>query len=94
MNILDRFSKHLKNVLSRSIHLATELKNPEADLLHFLFALTTETGSVSAEILHRFKVDDKTLQQFFQLSAFTSTHVIIAALSDTEYPTTKDSDSS
>lgn len=43
--------------------MATELKNPEVEPAHFLYCLATESGSVAAEILRRFKIDPKTLEQ-------------------------------
>ena len=63
MNIIDRFSTHLKEVLTRSIHLATELKNPEVFPLHFLYTMHTQKGAVAAEILRRFNIDQKILEQ-------------------------------
>lgn len=63
MNLLDRFSTHLKDVLARAIQLAAELKNHEVVPIHLFFALINEKGSVATEILNRFKVSPKTLEQ-------------------------------
>lgn len=63
MNILERFSSHLRNVLARALQLATELKNPEVEPIHLFFCLSNEKGSVAAEILNRFKLDPKTIEQ-------------------------------
>ncbi len=63
MNILDRFSTHLRDTLARSIQLATELKNPEVEPIHLLFCLSNQKGSVAAEIINRFKLNPKTLEQ-------------------------------
>lgn len=56
MTIVDRFSTHLKNTLARSIHVATELHNPEVLPLHLFFSLLSQKGSVAAEIIHRFHI--------------------------------------
>ena len=63
MNILDRFSTHLKDVLTRSIHLATELQSPEVLPLHLFYAIYTQKGSVAGEILHRLNIEQKILEQ-------------------------------
>ena len=63
MNLLDRFSSHLRDALARSIHLAAELKNPEVEPVHLFFSISGEKGSVAAEILNRFKISPKTIEQ-------------------------------
>jgi len=59
MSILDRFSTHLKDVLSKSIQLATKLDNYEVEPIHLFFILQNQKGSVAAEILNRLKIDLK-----------------------------------
>ena len=63
MNLLDRFSTHLREVLAGSIRLAAELKNPLVEPIHLFFSLATQKGSVAAEIINRFKINPKTLEQ-------------------------------
>ena len=63
MNILDRFSEHLRETLARAMQTAIELKNPEVEPLHLVFALSRERGSVASEILGRLKLDPKLLEQ-------------------------------
>jgi len=63
MNIIDRFSSHLRDTLARGIHLASELKNPAVEPIHLMFALSNQKGSVANEILNRFKINPKTLEQ-------------------------------
>lgn len=63
MNILDRFSTHLKEILARAMQTAAELNNPEIEPLHLFFALTAEKGSVAAEIVNRPKLDQKIIEQ-------------------------------
>lgn len=62
MSILDRFSSHLKDVLSKSIQLATKLGNVEVLPLHIFFILQNQKGSVAAEILNRIKIDIKSVE--------------------------------
>ncbi len=63
MNIIDRFSSHLRDVLARSIQVAAELNNPLVEPIHVLFALSTQKGSVASEILNRLKLNVKTMEQ-------------------------------
>ena len=63
MNILDRFSTHLKEILTRAMQIAAELKNPEVEPLHLVYAALNEKGSLAAELLGRFKFDLKILEQ-------------------------------
>lgn len=56
MHILDRFSTHVREVLSQSIRLATELKHTEVEPVHLFFCLARERGSVAAEIMSRFSL--------------------------------------
>src|SRR3989338_1580904 len=63
MNLLDRFSTHVRDVLARSIHLAAELKNPAVEPVHLLFVLSSQKGSVAVEIINRFKITPQVLEQ-------------------------------
>ena len=63
MSILDRFSTHLKDVLSKSIQLATKLNNFEVEPIHLFFLLQNQKGSVAAEILNRLKIDIKSVEK-------------------------------
>ncbi|TAN33590.1 ATP-dependent Clp protease ATP-binding subunit [Patescibacteria group bacterium] len=63
MNIMDRFSTHLREALVRGIRLATELGNEQVEPAHLLFALFTQKGSVAAEMLVKFKIDSKTIER-------------------------------
>ena len=82
MNILDRFSTHLKDVLTRSIHLATELHAPETLPIHLFYAIYTQKGSVAGEILHRFNIEQKILEQIV---------CNLPIISETTAPTNKNS---
>ncbi len=63
MNLLDRFSSHLRDCLARSIHLAAELKNPTVEPIHLFFTIAHQKGSVATEIISRFKIPSKTLEE-------------------------------
>lgn len=57
MNVTERFSQHLKNVLSRAIHLATDLNHKEVTPLHLFYCLNLEKGSVAGEILKPYQIN-------------------------------------
>ncbi|MEK7680897.1 MAG: ATP-dependent Clp protease ATP-binding subunit [Patescibacteria group bacterium] len=63
MNIIDRFSTHLRDVLARSIKIATELKTKSVEPIHLLFALSLQKGSLASEILQRYNMDGKKLEK-------------------------------
>lgn len=64
MQILDRFSSHLKDVLAHSIRLATELKHAHVEPLHLLFCLYSQKGSVGGELINRFPIASKTIEHY------------------------------
>ncbi|HSR89284.1 MAG TPA: ATP-dependent Clp protease ATP-binding subunit [Candidatus Udaeobacter sp.] len=63
MNIIDRFSTHLREVLVGSVRIATDLKNPSVEPIHLLLALSMQKGSVANEILNRYKLDTKNIEK-------------------------------
>lgn len=62
MNILDRFSSHLKNVITKAMKVATDLKNPKVEPIHLLYALWGEKGSVGTEVISRLKIDQREIE--------------------------------
>ncbi len=56
MQIIDRFSTHLKNSLSHAIQLATELKHVEVEPIHLFFSLSIEKGSISFDVMSKLKI--------------------------------------
>ncbi len=62
MNIIDRFSTNLREVLINSISLATDLKNISVEPTHLLLALSLQKGSMANEILNRYKLDTKSIE--------------------------------
>jgi len=63
MTIIERFSSHLKDVLSKSIQLATKLDNSKVEPIHLFFLLQNQKGSVAAEIINRLKIDVKSIEK-------------------------------
>lgn len=63
MNIIDRFSTNLREVLIASINIATDLKNNSVEPSHLLLALSMQKGSMANEILTRFHLDSKSIQE-------------------------------
>ena len=66
MNLSERFSNHLKNVLVKAIQLATELKQKEVEPIHLLFMLLKEKGSLAHEILNRAKLKENSVRIYIQ----------------------------
>lgn len=54
--LLDNFSTHLKNVIARAISLAARLKKPQVELMHLLYTLSEENGSIGGELLKKFSI--------------------------------------
>ena len=63
MNLLDRFSAHLRDILAQSIHLSVELHHMEVEPIHLFFNLLNQKGSVAAEIMHRFKITSSLVEK-------------------------------
>lgn len=63
MNIIDRFSSHVRDILARAIQLASDLKNPSVEPIHLFFVMGNQKGSVASETLTRFKINPKTIEQ-------------------------------
>lgn len=63
MHIIDRFSSHVRDILARGIQLAGDLKNPAVEPTHLFFVMSNQKGSVATEILIRFKINPKTIEQ-------------------------------
>ncbi|MFH1291802.1 MAG: ATP-dependent Clp protease ATP-binding subunit [bacterium] len=63
MNIIERFSTHLREAMTRSITMATELNQPLVQPIHLLFTLCTLKGSVASEIASRLQINDEIIEQ-------------------------------
>jgi ATP-dependent Clp protease ATP-binding subunit ClpA len=62
MNIIDRFSTNLREVLVNSITLATDRKNQAVEPAHLLLALSLQKGSMANELLTRYSLDTKSIE--------------------------------
>ncbi len=63
MNIIDRFSEHLKDALSKAMVLATEMNHKEVAPIHLFFALSNLPGSIATEIIDKFNTNPKIIEQ-------------------------------
>lgn len=54
--LLDNFSTHLKNVIAKSISLAARLGKSHVDVVHLLYTLAEENGSIGGELLKKFSL--------------------------------------
>lgn len=62
--ILDKFTGHLRDVLARSIALATEVGSVTVAPMHLLYSLSMQKGSVAHEILTKSNITPETIQSF------------------------------
>ncbi len=63
-DIIDKFSTHLKNVLTRSLVFVVENGRTLVEPEHLLWALGTEKGSVGAELILKARVKPEHLREF------------------------------
>jgi len=64
MQIVDKFTTHLKNILTRALVLAVEIGDAEIRPDHLLFALSVEKGSMGAEVLNKSKITSEMIKSF------------------------------
>lgn len=73
---LDKLSTHLRNAIASSISVATSLHHKEVTLLHLLYGLISEEGSIAADILIKFSLEKQTIFTTLSLlSAGKPSHV-------------------
>ncbi|PIY93480.1 MAG: ATP-dependent Clp protease ATP-binding subunit ClpC, partial [Candidatus Magasanikbacteria bacterium CG_4_10_14_0_8_um_filter_32_14] len=63
--LIDNFSTHLKNVIAKSISLATFKKSEMVEPIDFFYSLVEEKGCIAAEILNKFNLDEKLTKKIF-----------------------------
>lgn len=61
-DIIEKFSTHLKNVLTRALCLVVEKNQGTVRPEHLLWALGTEKGAIGAEVLHKLQVKPERLR--------------------------------
>lgn len=62
-DIIDKFSTHLKNVLTRALCFAVEMDEKTVEPEHLLWALGTQKGSLGAELLKKAEIKQQDLRQ-------------------------------
>ena len=63
--LIDNFSTHLKNVIAKSISLATFKKSEMVEPIDLFYSLVEEKGCVAAEILKKFNLDEALTKKVF-----------------------------
>ncbi len=66
LDILNKFTTHLKNTLVRAINLSIRLKHPKVLPLHLLMSLAEQSGSVANEILTQHTITAEVLQPWIE----------------------------
>lgn len=69
VEVTDKFTNHLKTVLTRALCLVVEQNGKTIEPRHLLWAVGTETGSIGGEILKKAGLTEETLQLFAGVSA-------------------------
>lgn len=67
-DIIDKFTTHLKGVLTRALCLVLETKEAAIEPIHLFWALATQKGSIGAEILSKAKVVESAVEALFKNS--------------------------
>jgi ATP-dependent Clp protease ATP-binding subunit ClpC len=62
--LLNKFSTHLREALKKAQNLAMDFRHPEVRSEHILYALLTQKGSLSAEVLTSAKINPETVRNF------------------------------
>ena len=75
-DIVDKFSTHLKNVLTRALCIVVETKSNMIEPEHLFWAVGTEKGSISAQILRKVQIKAEQLRRF--VGATTRVHSSVA----------------
>ncbi len=67
-HIVEKFTTHLKNVLTRALCFVVETQQKTIAPEHLLWALGTEKGSIGAEVLHKARVKAEVLRELIGAS--------------------------
>lgn len=77
--VVDKFSTHLKNVLTRALCFVVETTGKTIEPEHLLWALGTEKGCIGAEILKKVGIKQAELRAIVGATAYTKLNPAIAA---------------
>lgn len=75
-DIVDKFTTHLKNVLTRTLCLVIENKEDQIHPKHLLWALGTQKGCIGAEILHKLQIKPERLRSLVGATVSSGTNTI------------------
>jgi ATP-dependent Clp protease ATP-binding subunit ClpC len=75
MDILDKFTSHLKNTLAKAYSLAVELGSPGILPEHMLLSLAMQKGSIGGELLRKSSVFPEELRRSIKLAADITANV-------------------
>lgn len=78
-DIIDKFSTHLKNVLSRALVIVVETGRTLVEPEHLLFALATEKGCVGSELLRQMELKEEKLRDLVNAVRFSSANVVASS---------------
>ncbi|KKR84744.1 MAG: Class III stress response-related ATPase [Candidatus Uhrbacteria bacterium GW2011_GWA2_41_10] len=67
-HIVEKFTTHLKNTLTRALCLAVEQQKAQVEPEHLLWALGTEKGSIAAEVLRKTQIKQSHLRTLANFS--------------------------
>ncbi|MBN1585588.1 ATP-dependent Clp protease ATP-binding subunit [Candidatus Uhrbacteria bacterium] len=68
MDILDKFTQHLKDCLARSFSLAAEMGDPEINPEHLVLSLLLLRGSVGGELLRKANLSPEEVRRMLRLA--------------------------
>lgn len=72
-DIVDKFSSHLKNVLTRALCFVVEINQTTIEPEHLLWALGTQKGCIGAEILHKVGIKQSELRKLIGVTKSPAT---------------------
>ena len=61
-NIFEKLTHNMTEAIESSISLALHNKNQEVELIHFLWALLTNSGSVLNQMLNKMNIDKTAIE--------------------------------
>ncbi len=64
LDLLDKFTSHLRGALSRSIDLAWQLQQESIPPLFLLISIAEQQGSIGSDLLKRYNISMKTLAEY------------------------------
>lgn len=66
LQLLEKFTSHLRHTLSHSIHLAWKFQYPNIQPLFLLYGMSEQRGSIAASVLEKHQLSSKRITSFLQ----------------------------